>query len=156
MWEKLYHIFRFNGSKFQIVRNSTFQHYRSRLANYKGDPFVVGSWTLQNGKKVERYYLSGHQEERYQWKSLGDYSLLGPKESQIRGYGVISLKESVLLFGGSTNEGQFSSFFAFKTEISFENCERHHWNRIRVQKWRLETSWHFETAAIRTFGNYFQ
>ena len=86
------------------------------MANYKGDPFVVGSWTLQNGKKVEQYFLSGQQEERYKWKSLGDYSLLGPKESQIRGYGVISLKESVVLFGGSTNEGQFSSICALRQD----------------------------------------
>ena len=88
------------------------------MANYKGDPFVVGSWTLQNGKKVERYFLSGQQEERYQWKSLGDYSLLGPKESQIRGYGVISLKESVLLFGGSTNEGWFSRIHSLSQDSS--------------------------------------
>ena len=99
-------MFRFNGSKFQIVQNSTFQHYRSRLASYRGDPFVVGSWTLQNGKKVERYHLNDQHVDQYQWKSLGDYSLLGPKENQIRGYGVISLKESVILMGGSTNEGQ--------------------------------------------------
>ena len=101
---------RFNGSKFQIVQNSTFQHYRSRLADYRGDPFVVGSWTLQNGKKVERYDLNGQQEARYQWISLGDYTLLGPKESQIRGYAVISLKESVILMGGSTNEGTITLF----------------------------------------------
>ena len=122
---------RFNGSKFQIVQNSTFQHYRSRLADYRGDPFVVGSWTLQNGKKVERYDLNGQQEARYQWISLGDYTLLGPKESQIRGYAVISLKESVILMGGSTNEGTITLVFRKNRNLS---KLRNYWNSIRVQK----------------------
>ena len=42
---------------------------------------------------------------------------LSPKETQIRGYGVISLKESVILMGGSSNEGTIGLVTEFKNDL---------------------------------------
>ena len=83
----------FDGDTFTRVASSTKPHFAGRLATYHGKAFVTGSITPNN--PVTEVF------DGSQWEELASY----PFWSSINSYGVVSLPDQVIIFGGRLGSG---------------------------------------------------
>ena len=87
----------FDGDTFKTVSRSLEPHFAGRLANYHGNAFVTGGITPNNAVTE---IFDGHQ-----WTEMASY----PFWNAINSYGVVSLPEEVVIFGGRLGSGALYS-----------------------------------------------
>ena len=83
----------FDGDTFTTVASSSKPHFAGRLANYHGKAFVTGSITPNNA--VTEVF------DGSQWEELASYPFWG----SVNSYGVVSLPDQVVIFGGRLGSG---------------------------------------------------
>ena len=109
----------FDGDTFKTVSSSSKPHFAGRLAKYHGNAFVTGSITPNNAVTE---VFDGHQ-----WEELAPY----PFWIAINSYGVVSLSDQVVIFGGRLGQGGLYSdqVVSFKdrnsidlSRLGYESC----------------------------------
>jgi len=78
----------------EFLTETTHLHYISKLASYKNQPFIVGHFEPYAGNsKTEVFNV-----DTKTWSQMADY----PFHDSINGYSAVSIKDSVIIFGGDT------------------------------------------------------
>ena len=101
---------RFDGEKFQEAELSSFEHYESKLANYREKGLVTGcSSDKICGIKTEIIDMT-----TLKWSSRPDYTFASVEaeneKSFIYGYSTISVDDAAFIIGGGGNENTITEF----------------------------------------------
>lgn len=83
--------FRYDGNHIRVQASSTFKHRYSKLASYKGSPFVTGGKEASDGITTEIY-------DGERWLRAEDYPFAN---SLIWLYASISTNDAVYIIGGT-------------------------------------------------------
>ena len=109
----------FDGEAFTPLSNSSRPHFAGRLATYHGNAFVVGSLAPNNA--VTEIFDGNH------WEIMMDY----PFSNYINSYGVVSLPDQVVIFGGRLG----NSFLSSNQIVSYKDSQWHELGRLKFDRY---------------------